>query len=72
MNVGGFDTAPLRHTQLFRDAKVAMLTHRLLFHLQMTVASVDEVEHALEEFAEAAQAPQRPYNRLEAGQTLGL
>ncbi|MGX5843600.1 hypothetical protein ACWGTI_23040 [Mesorhizobium sp. ArgA1] len=60
MKVGDFDTAPLRHTQLFRDAKAAMLTHRVLFHLEMTAASINQVEHALEEFAGAAQAPQSP------------
>lgn len=53
MKVGGFNTAPLRHNQLFRDAKMAMLTHRVLFHLALIVDSVNEIEEALDEFTEA-------------------
>jgi len=40
VQIGHFDTAPLRRTQLFRDAKMAMLTHRVLFHLDLTAAAI--------------------------------
>jgi hypothetical protein len=58
MQIGDFDTAPLRHIKLFRDAKIAMLTHRVIFHMDMTAAAADKVEEALEELLDAT-APSR-------------
>lgn len=60
----------MHHHQLFRDAKIAMLTHRVLFHMQATATSVHEVEEALEGFADAA--TQADFVKLKAGETLGL
>ncbi|QND60592.1 hypothetical protein [Mesorhizobium huakuii] len=56
MQIGDFDTVPLRHTQLFRDAKIAMLTHMVLFRMEMTAAAAAEVEEALADLIEANQA----------------
>lgn len=56
MLIGDFDTTPLRHTALFRDAKVAMLTHRVLFHMDMTAAAADKVEEALAKLLDATAA----------------
>ncbi|QND60510.1 hypothetical protein [Mesorhizobium huakuii] len=54
MLVGDFDTTPFRHTKLFRDAKIAMLTHRVIFHMDMTAAAAGKVEEALAELLDAA------------------
>ncbi|MBZ9760317.1 hypothetical protein LB553_05435 [Mesorhizobium sp. CA8] len=79
MLVGDFDTASMYGHQLFRDAKIAMLTHRVLFHLEITAASLSEVEEALEEFAASANepiaemvAPRSAFLHLDVGQTLEL
>ncbi len=54
MQIGDFSTAPLRHTKLSRDAKIAMLTHRVIFHMNMTAAGADKVEDALAGLIEAS------------------
>ncbi|RWD66656.1 hypothetical protein [Mesorhizobium sp.] len=74
MQIADFDTASMHHHRLFRDAKIAMLTHRVLSHMQATATSVNEVEEALEEFADAArhERPAADFALLEAGETLGL
>ena len=72
MQIGDFDTASMRHHQLFRDARTAMLVHRVFHQMERTAASVDEVEGALEELAEATRRPTADFIGPEWGDTLRL
>ncbi|MBZ9747765.1 hypothetical protein LB516_21230 [Mesorhizobium sp. CO1-1-7] len=80
MRIGDFDTGRVKHSPLYRDAKLAMLTHQVLYHMQLTETAVSGVEHALVQFAQATKHPAHDAARrslaaflhLEPDQTLGM
>jgi hypothetical protein len=51
-----FDIVTARTGSLFREARLAMLTHRMIFHMDMTEAAADKVEAALAELLDATAA----------------
>ncbi|KAA3442071.1 hypothetical protein C7I87_32740 [Mesorhizobium sp. SARCC-RB16n] len=57
MLIGDFDTGTMKHSALYRDARLAMLTHQVLRHMELTRAAVGGVEHAL------ADSPRPPTGR---------
>ncbi|ESY88050.1 hypothetical protein NKI51_03265 [Mesorhizobium australicum] len=79
MLIGDFDTETVKHSALYRDAKLAMLTHQVLYRMELTGTAAGGVEHALAEFAQANQAAfdassssLAAFLHLEPNQTLGM
>ncbi|MBZ9974146.1 MULTISPECIES: hypothetical protein [unclassified Mesorhizobium] len=80
MRIGDFDTGSVKHSALYRDARLAMLTHHVLYRMQLTETAVSGVEHALAQFAQATDQPAHDAARrslaaflhLEPDQTLGM
>jgi len=62
MMIATFDVETGRHSEVYRAAKLALLTHQVVRHIELTDAAAQKVEQALMTLAEANARADRPMN----------
>lgn len=75
-----FNVANFTTSSLFREARLAMLTHRATHHIDISDAAASKLEEAVAEFAEASRqcftdemiASPTAFHHLESGHILGM
>lgn len=58
--IANFDMANARTNNLFREARMAMLTHRAIHHIDLADQAAEKVEKAAAVLFEATHRPDRP------------
>lgn len=61
--IATFDTQAAKHSSIYRVARLALLTHQVLHHIELTDAAGERVEQALSRLAEVNAREEEPPER---------